>query len=231
METAVHSQQQVAIEQQRFITKVYGWMSFALAVTGAVSFMTASSPYLLNFIFGSRFVFFGLIIGELALVFALSALINKLTPVTATFMFLLYSVVNGLTLSVIFLVYTSASIATTFFVTAGTFGVMSAYGYFTKTDLTKMGNILMMALVGLIIASIVNIFFQNPVLYWVVTFAGIIIFVGLTAYDTQKIKNIGAGVTEGSDAEKKGAIMGALTLYLDFINLFLMLLRLFGRRR
>lgn len=231
METAVRSQQQAAIEQQRFITKVYGWMSFALAITGAVSFLTAGSPYLLNFIFGSRFVFFGLIIGELALVFAISALINKLTPVTAMFMFLLYSVVNGLTLSVIFLVYTSASIATTFFITAGTFGVMSAYGYFTKTDLTKIGNILFMALVGLVIASIVNIFLKSPMLYWIVTFAGIIIFVGLTAYDTQKIKNIGAGMTEGSDEEKKGAIMGALTLYLDFINLFLMLLRLFGRRR
>jgi FtsH-binding integral membrane protein len=145
--------------------------------------------------------------------------------------FIIYSIVSGLTLSVIFLVYTIASIIATFFITAGVFGAMSAYGYFTKRDLTTMGNLLIMALLGLIIASVVNLFYFNSLLDWVITYAGVVIFVGLTAYDTQKIKNGNIIGNAGTDEDKKEAIMGALTLYLDFINLFLKLLRIFGKKK
>lgn len=220
----------VMAEQQDFVTKVYGWMSFALVLTGIVAYLTATSPAILQFIFGIPYMFFGLLIGEILLVVALSAMINKMSAATATFVFLLYSAINGLTLSVIFLVYTQGSIASTFFVTAITFGAMSAYGYFTKKDLTSWGNLLMMALFGFVIASVVNLFMKSDILYWVTTYAGILIFVGLTAYDTQKIKNMNMIVADEESA-KKGAIMGALTLYLDFINLFLLLLRLLGRRK
>jgi FtsH-binding integral membrane protein len=149
----------------------------------------------------------------------------------ATIVFILYSVLNGLTLSIIFLIYTTGSIASTFFVTAGTFAVMSAYGYLTKSDLSKWGNILFMGLIGIIIASIVNYFMQSETLYAIITYIGVLIFVALTAYDTQKIKTMNIIGNEGTDEDKKEAIMGALTLYLDFINLFLYLLRLLGRRR
>ncbi len=220
----------VMTEQQDFVTKVYGWMSFALVITGIVAYLTATSPGVLQFIFGIPYMFIGLLIGEVLLVVALSAMINKMSAATVTFVFLLYSVLNGLTMSVIFLVYTQGSIALTFFVTAITFGTMSAYGYFTKKDLTSWGNLLLMALVGLVIASIANIFMKSDILYWITTYAGILIFVGLTAYDTQKIKNMNMIGADGETA-RKGAIMGALTLYLDFINLFLLLLRLFGRRK
>jgi uncharacterized protein len=192
---------------------------------------TASSPALLSIIFGTRWMFFGLIILELVAVGILVSMINKMSATVATVVFILYAIVNGLTMSCIFVVYTEASIASTFFVTAGTFGVMSIYGYTTKTDLTKWGNLLFMGLIGLVIASLVNFFWQNEMLYWITTYAGVLIFVGLTAYDTQKIKRMNIIGNEGSDEDHKEAIMGALTLYLDFINLFLFLLRIFGRRR
>lgn len=217
-------------DQQDFITKVYGWMSFAFAITGIVAYLTATSEMVMQYILQIPFLFMGLIIVELLLVVGLTALLNKINAATATFLFVLYSVLNGLTLSVIFLVYTQSSIALTFFVTALTFGSMSAYGYFTKKDLTSWGNLLFMALIGLVIASLANLFFKNEILYWITTYAGILIFVGLTAYDTQKIKNMNM-IGADSEVARKGAIMGALTLYLDFINLFLLLLRLFGRRK
>ena len=220
----------VLAEQQDFITKVYGWMSLALVITGITAYLTATSQALLQFIFGIPYMFIGLLVGEVLLVIGLSAMINKMSAATATFLFVLYSIVNGLTLSVIFLVYTQGSISLTFFVTAITFGTMSAYGYFTKKDLTSWGNLLLMALVGLVIASIANLFMKNEILYWITTYAGILIFVGLTAYDTQKIKNMNMIGADGETA-RKGAIMGALSLYLDFINLFLLLLRLLGRRK
>lgn len=220
----------VLAAQQDFITKVYGWMSLALVITGITAYLTATSQAVLEFIFGIPYMFMGLLIGEVLLVIGLSAMINKMSATTATFLFVLYSVVNGLTLSVIFLVYTQGSISLTFFVTALTFGVMSAYGYFTKKDLTSWGSLLMMALVGLVIASIFNLFMKNEILYWITTYAGILIFVGLTAYDTQKIKNMNMIGADG-ETSRKGAIMGALTLYLDFINLFLLLLRLLGRKK
>lgn len=216
--------------QASFINKVYGWMALALAVTGFVALRTASSD-LVNIVAGNQVLFFGLLIGELALVFWLSRSIEHMSGTKAIALFMLYSALNGLTLSILFLVFTAASIASTFFITAGTFGVMSAYGYFTKSDLSSWGNILFMALIGLIIASVVNIFWHNSGLYWIVTYAGVLIFVGLTAYDTQKIKNMSLQIDVESEEGQKGAIMGALALYLDFINMFIFLLRIFGDRR
>lgn len=223
--------EQVKQEQAAFMTQVYGWMTVALLVTATVSIWVANSPTALELIFGNRLVFYGLLIGEFVLVMALSAAVQRVSARTATLMFLGYAIMNGLTLASIFLLYTGGSIASTFFVTAGTFGAMSAYGYFTKRDLTSLGGFLLMALIGLIIASLVNLFWQNETLYWVSTYAGVLIFVGLTAYDTQKIKEMNIIGNAGTDEDRKEAIMGALRLYLDFINMFLYLLRLFGRRR
>lgn len=225
------SQEQIVVAQANFITKVYAWMSGALVITGIVAAWAASTPAVSELIFGNSWVFYALIISELLLVVYLTSVINKIEAQTATFFFLSYAALNGLTLSVIFLLYTSASIASTFYVTAGTFGAMSLYGYYTKKDLTSIGNIAFMGLIGIIIASVVNMFMKNEMMYWVITYIGVLIFVALTAYDTQKIKRIGANIDEDSDETRKVAILGALTLYLDFINLFLFLLRLFGKRR
>ncbi len=227
----VSDQRQTSIEaeQARFITKVYGWMSIGLALTGTVAYFVASSPILLQMIFGNRLVFWGLVIGELLMVGYLAAAVTRMSAATATLVYMLYAVLNGVTLSGIFIMYTGASIVGTFLITGGTFAAMSAYGYFTKQDLTRAGNLLYMALIGLVIATVVNIFFRNPIMYWIITYAGILIFVGLTAYDTQKIKQMNIIGNEGTEEDHKEAIMGALTLYLDFINLFLYLLRLFGR--
>lgn len=222
--------EQLQREQAAFMTQVYGWMTVALLVTAAIAVWVAATPTLVELIFGSRLVFYGLLIGEVLLVMYLSAAIGRLSGRTATALFLFYAALNGLTLASIFMVFTGGSIASTFFVTAGTFGAMSAYGYFTHRDLTSWGGFLLMALIGLIIASVVNLFFQNETLYWIATYAGVLIFVGLTAYDTQKIKTMSIG-NAGTDDERRGALLGALTLYLDFINLFLFMLRLFGRRR
>lgn len=218
-------------EQQRFITKVYGWMCFALVVTASVAMLTVSSPALAGLILGNQLLFFGLLIGEVVLVGYLAVAVAKMSASTATAVFIGYSALNGLTFSVIFMAFTAESIASTFFITAGTFGVMSVYGYVTKTDLTRVGNLCFMGLIGVIIASVANFFLKSPMLYWITTYIGITVFVGLTAYDTQKIKKMNIIGNENTDEDKKEAIMGALTLYLDFINLFLMLLRLFGRRR
>jgi uncharacterized protein len=222
---------QAEAETQRFMTKVYGWMSVALVVTGLVAIYVASTPKLVEVIFGNRVLFWGLIIGEILMVGAMVGWVARMSANTATLLFLFYSAVNGLTLSGIFLIYTAGSIASTFFITAGTFGVMSFYGYTTKSDLTKWKNILFMGVIGLVIASVVNIFMKSTMLYWITTYAGVLIFVGLTAYDTQKIKNMNIIGNEGTDEDHKEAILGALSLYLDFINLFLYLLRIFGRRK
>lgn len=224
------SAEQIAAEQQRFMTRVFGWMTGALLITAIVAMLTAQNPFLLNLILGNKFMFYGLLIGELGLVLGISALINKISANVATLLFIIYSIFNGLTFSMIFLVYSSSSIASTFFITAGIFGVMAFYGYVTKKDLTSMGSLLMMALFGLIIATVVNLFMHSEMLYWLTSFAGVIIFVGLTAYDTQKVKNMNIVGNEGTDEDRKESIMGALILYLDFINLFLYLLRFFGRR-
>lgn len=211
---------------------VYLWMSMALVITGLTALVISDSPAVLSAIYSSKIVFYGLLFGELALVWYLSARINTLSFMTATTIFIIYSILNGVTLSFIFLVYTTDSIASTFFVTAGTFGAMSLFGYITKKDLTSIGSLCFMALIGLIIASIVNLFLHSEIMYWVITYAGVLIFVGLTAYDTQKIKRLLlAEGTEVNESTQKIALMGALTLYLDFINLFLYLLRLFGSRK
>jgi hypothetical protein len=220
-----------AEETQRYMVKVYGWMSLALVVTGFVALYTASSQALVDMIFGNRITFYALIILEIVVVGALAGWISRMSAQLAIIIFLGYSALNGLTLAVIFLVYTTGSIASTFFVTAGTFGVMSIYGYTTKSDLSKWGNLLFMGLIGLVIASIVNLFMKSTMLYWITTYVGVVIFVGLTAYDTQKIKNANIIGNEGTEEDSKEAIMGALTLYLDFINLFLYLLRIFGRKK
>jgi FtsH-binding integral membrane protein len=223
--------EQIKAEQASFMTKVYGWMSVALLITGFVAMFTASTPAMIEFIFGNMIVFWGLFIGEVLLVGYLASAISGMSANMATAIFLSYAAINGLTLSAIFLIYTAGSIASTFFITAGTFAVMSVYGYFTKTDLTSMGNLLFMALIGLVIASVVNIFLKSEMLYWISTYVGVIIFVGLTAYDTQKVKEMNVIGNEGTDDDRKEAISGALTLYLDFIGLFLYLLRIFGNRK
>lgn len=226
-------EQQITQIQATFISKVYGWMTCALVITGVVAMWAASTPAVLDFIFpasGSMMTFYMLIAAELIAVVYLTGRIHKMSAETAGTVFLLYSVLNGLTLSVVFLIYTSSSIASTFLVAAATFGVMSAYGYTTKKDLTSIGNLLFMALIGLVIASVVNFFMQSALLYWIITYAGVLIFVGLVAYDTQKIKRM-AAADDGVEVYQKKAIFGALTLYLDFVNLFLYLLRLLGDRK
>lgn len=223
--------EQAAATQGAFVRKVYNWMGLGLATTAVVSLYIASNPTLLAWIFGKPMIFFGLILAELGLVIALSAGINRMQAATATFMFFLYSALNGVTLSAIFIAYTSASIANTFFVSAGTFGAMSLYGYTTKRDLTSWGSFLTMGLIGVILASVVNFFFKSEAIYWLVTYAGIIVFVGLAAYDAQRIKAMALQGFGDEQSERKGAVIGALQLYLDFINLFLLLLRIFGKRR
>lgn len=210
--------------------KVYLWMALALAVTGFTSFYIASNPGMLQTIFTSRGIFLMLIIAQLALVFILSARIMKLSFATAGIMFAAYSVLNGITMSFIFIAYTMNSIAGAFFVTAGMFAVMSFVGFALKKDLSSFGSFFFMALVGLVIASVVNIFWANSVLYWVITYVGVLLFVGLTAYDTQKIKHMLMEYgDEVNDHTQKLALLGSLSLYLDFINLFLYILRFFGR--
>ncbi len=229
--TSPQTTSQAHLRERSFINKVYGWMTLALVITAGVALYVASTPALINLIFGSKIIFYGIIILELAIVFGLSGMINKMSAGTATALFVIYSALNGLTFATIFLAFTAQSIASTFFVTAGTFGVMTIYGFVTKRDLTKIGSLMFMGLIGIVIASVVNIFLQSSTLYWIVTYAGVIIFVGLIAYDTQKIKNMsGTMANSGSEIARKGALMGALALYLDFINLFLMLLRIFGNR-
>ena len=218
------------VQVSTFLPRVYGWMTAGLALTALASMLTLSSPELLKLIFGNKLVFYALIFGELGLVIALSAAINRISSTAATLMFLLYSALNGVTFASIFLIYTSSSIASTFLITAGTFGAVSAYGFVTKRDLSGWGSFFFMGLIGIIIASLVNIFLQSAMLTWVVSYLGVFIFVGLTAYDTQKLKAIGAAGFTDEQSYRKSTILGALTLYLDFINLFLMLLRLFGSR-
>ena len=210
--------------------KVYVWMTLALVITGITAYGVASSPAILQAIYTNQLLFWGLIIAEFALVIGVTAAINKLSLTTATLMFVLYSVLNGAMLSSIFLIYTASSIATVFFITAGTFAAMAIVGYTTKADLSSMGKILFMALIGLIIATIVNIFVKSSGLDMIISYVGVLIFVGLTAWDSQKIKQMMLQAPDAGEGMQKMALLGALTLYLDFINLFIYLLRIFGRR-
>lgn len=224
---------QTAVMVNSFIQSVYNWMAIGLALTGLVAYFVSTSQTLLRIIFGNSFVFFGLMIAELALVMFISAGINKINASTATFMFMLYSALNGVTLSAIFLAYTMSSIASTFFITAATFGACSVYGMVTKKDLTSVGSFMFMGLIGILIASLVNLFIRSSAMTMIISYIGVFVFIGLTAYDTQKIKMMAVSQPDGLDGDvvRKGAIIGALTLYLDFINMFLFLLRIFGGKR
>jgi hypothetical protein len=221
----------VAAEQQRFMVRVYNWMGAGLGITGVMAFYIANTPTMLNILMGNPILPIVLIVAQIGLVFWLASRVMQMSVSQATGVFLLYAGLTGITFSTLFVVYTAASITSTFLVTAGTFSAMSFYGYTTKKDLTSLGSFLFMGLIGLIIASLVNMFMQSPMLHWIITYAGVLIFVGLTAYDTQKIKEMNILGNEGTDEDTKEAIRGALTLYLDFINLFLMLLRIMGDRR
>lgn len=220
-----------ALDESAFLRGVYAWMAGGLALTAIVAMFTATSPEALKFIFGNKLVFYGLLIAEFGLVMWLSAAIGRLSPQAATSLFLLYAGLNGVTMSAIFIVYTGESLASTFMITAGMFGAMSFYGAVTKKDLSSWGSFLFMGLFGIVIASVVNIFMGSDTVSWVVSVCGVIVFTGLAAYDTNKLKAMARAGFGDAAEEKKGTIIGALALYLDFINLFLMLLRLFGRRR
>ena len=223
-------QMEVSTAFPALMRKVYLWMSMALVITGFTAYMVATSEALPNLIFANPAVMWILIGVELAIVFGITLAINKISLPVATLLFVLYSVVNGAVLSSIFFVYSIKSIGTVFFITAGTFGAMSLFGYTTKQDLTSWGKLLMMALIGLIIATVVNIFLKSGMVDTIVSYAGVLIFVGLTAYDTQKIKQMCMNAPDAGESMQKVALLGALSLYLDFINLFIYLLRIFGRR-
>ena len=224
------SLERVQVEERAFISRVYLWMTAALMLTAVIASAVANdAAFMLQLATtGLIWVFF---VAEILLVIVLSAAINRLSTTAATAIFFAYAALNGVTLSLIFWVYTDASIGVTFLVTAGTFGVMSLIGFVTQRDLTRLGGLLIMGLIGFLIASVVNLFLQSEGIYWLTTFAGIAIFVGLIAYDTQKLKRMAVTVQANGEVAHKASIVGALALYLDFINLFLLLLRLFGRRR
>ena len=210
--------------------KTYLWMSLALAITGLTSYVVASNAMLMGLLQSFPAALWVLFIAEILLVVGLSAAIEKISLTVATLMFVAYAVLNGITFSSLFYIYTMGSLAATFFITAGTFVVMSVVGFFTKKDLSAMGKILLMALIGIIIATVVNIFVGSRGLELIISYLGVLIFVGLTAYDTQKIKQMFLMAPDASESTQKYAVLGALTLYLDFINLFLYLLRIFGKR-
>jgi hypothetical protein len=221
---------QTSVRGRSLFSRIYAWMAAGLLVTGAVAAGVATSPALSGLVFGNPLLYVTLIALEIALVLILGIAIGRLSPALATALFVVYAALNGLTLAWIFLVYTRTSIATTFFVTAGTFGTMSLIGYTTGRDLTTLRNFLLMGLIGFLIGTIVNVFWASSALYWVLTYAGIVVFVGLAAADTQRIKRMALQASDETSAGRV-AILGALQLYLDFVNLFLLLLRIFGGRR
>jgi uncharacterized protein len=230
MEAASFPTPAMAREDSGFMSKVFAWMFLGLAVTGGVAALIGSDDQLLTDITESPGILIGVVIGQLVLVIALVAAINKMPVGLAFALFLVYSATVGITFALLFELYTTQSIFTAFLVTAGMFGALAVFGAVTKADLSKIGAIAFMALIGLILATIVNIFWANETLYWITTYAGVLIFAALTAYDMQKIKQLSQQGLEG-EAENRASIIGALTLYLDFINLFIFLLRIFGRAR
>ena len=228
------AEDQSASMAKSFMANVYTYMTGALTITGLVSWYIGTDPNLVSYLVGETgFTVLGwvVLLAPLLLVFAMGGMFQKLSSQSLLGLFVVYSVLMGASLRFIFLIYTMGSISSVFFITAGTFGVMSVLGYTTNTDLTKFGSILRMALIGIIIAMVVNFFMQSAMFDYIISILGVLIFTGLTAYDTQKLKRIGMGVEYGTEESSKLAMMGALTLYLDFINLFLFLLRLFGDRR
>ena len=230
MEYAAQPPVAVAREDSGFLQRVFLWMFVGLAITGGVAAAIGSSDQLLTDITQTPGIIIGVIVVQLGLVFGISFAINRISVGLATVLFLLYSATVGITFAFIFELYTTQSIFTTFLITAGMFGALAVWGALTDIDLSKVGSIAFMALIGLILATIVNIFWANSTLYWITTYAGVAIFAALTAYDMQKLKQINEQGLTG-DAEGRAAILGALTLYLDFINLFLFLLRIFGQER
>ncbi|OGX04878.1 MAG: hypothetical protein A3G87_04470 [Omnitrophica bacterium RIFCSPLOWO2_12_FULL_50_11] len=217
--------------ERSFLSQVYMWMAMGLGLTGIVAGWMAMNPSVILGLARNPLLLVVLVIAQFGLVFWLSSQIASLSVTTATAGFSVYATLNGILFSSIFLIYTSASIASTFVVTAGTFSLVSVYGFTTRRDLTSVGSFCFMGLIGIILASLVNWFFQSPALYWIITYAGVAIFIGLTAYDTQKLKQLHHESFSSSEMMKKVALLGALRLYLDFINLFLLLLRVMGRRR
>jgi len=233
MDSIMIQKAQVQVRVNSFVRSVYNWMAIGLGITGVVAYGVANSPGVREIVFGAPLVFFGLIIAQLVMVFMISARIQRMQASTATMLFIVYSALNGATLSSIFLAYTQSAITSTFFICAATFTACSVYGWTTRRDLTTMGGFLTMGLIGIVIASVVNMFVQSGAVSTIVSYVGVLVFVGLTAYDTQDIKNMALSQPDDIDAGavRKGAILGALKLYLDFINLFLMLLRIFGSSR
>ena len=233
MDPITLSKQRVEVLVNDFVRSVYSWMCIGLALTGFIAYYVAGNNTLISILRQNPLLLFVLIITELGLVFAISGMVNRMSAATATGLFVIYSALNGVTLSFVFLIYTRASIVSTFFICSATFLACSIYGWTTKRDLTSLGGFFIMGLFGIIIASIVNMFMQSSALYYAIGYIGVFIFVGLTAYDTQKLKNMALTQPAGIDGSvvRKGAILGALSLYLDFINLFLMLLRIFGQVR
>lgn len=228
-----HALSQAVVRQRSILKNVYSWMALGLAITGVVAMYVAGNEQLVRSIVMNQGLFFGLIIGELALVWFLSARIQTMSPGAATLSFAGYAVLNGITLSVIILAYTGASIAVTFFVAASTFGVLSIYAVTTKRELGGMGQYLFAGLIGIIIASVVNMFIGSATIDYIISFIGVFLFMGLTAYDTQMIKRWSDQMSGSADEADymRVSILGALKLYLDFINLFLFLLRFLGNRR
>ncbi|MBS9426544.1 Bax inhibitor-1/YccA family protein [Photorhabdus akhurstii] len=224
--------QQAGTGLQTYMAQVYGWMTCGLLLTAFVAWYVSQNQDIVEYIFSNSVLFYGLIIAQFGLVFVLSGMINRMGASLATGLFMLYSALTGLTLSSIFVIYTIGSVASTFVVTAGMFGALSFYGYTTKRSLSGLGSFLFMGLIGIILASLINLWLKSAALTWAVTYIGVVIFAGLTAYDTQKLKEMGEDL-DVNDKEnlRKFSIVGALTLYLDFINMFLMLLRIFGDRR
>ncbi len=218
------------VQVNSFIRGVYNWMAIGLLLTAVMAIYVSTNQTLLQLIFGSKIIFFGLIAAELGMVFYLSSRVQKMSAFTATSLFVMYSILNGVTLSVIFLAYTASSIASTFLVCALTFAACSIYGMITKRDLTSLGGFMMMGLFGIIIATVINIFIRSSAMAMIISYVGVLVFVGLTAYDTQKLKQMALTMPVNADGSmvRKATIMGALTLYLDFINLFIMLMHIFG---
>lgn len=233
METVTLERHKTEVLVNSYVRSVYNWMCIGLALTGFIAFYVSNSETVMRLVFGNRAIFFMIIIAELALVFSIAGMVNRMSGSTATALFVLYSALNGVTLSFVFLAYTRSSIYSTFFVCAATFLACSVYGWTTKRDLTSWGGFLFMGLIGIIIASLVNLFIRSSAMSMVVSYIGVFVFVGLTAYDTQKLKNMALTQPVGLEGSvvRKGAILGALSLYLDFINLFLMLLRILGQGR
>jgi len=230
-DTAVRTRAEVLVSD--YVRSVYNWMGIGLALTGFVAYYVSTSESLLRLVFGNPLLLLVLIVVELGLVFSIAGMVNRMSAGTATALFVIYSGLNGVTLSSIFLLYVQSSIVSTFFVCAATFIACSLYGWMTKKDLTSLGGFMMMGLIGIVIASLVNLFIKSSSVSMIISYIGVFVFVGLTAYDTQKIKHMAMTQPANLDGAvvRKGAILGALSLYLDFINLFLMLLSIFGQRR